>query len=61
MYGSQQMRPENERELPSWQLEALDRQRAAECQNAVENPAIWRKLAELEAKIDRILTALSRC
>jgi len=41
-----------------WQAEAFDRQR--EQRNRVENPAIWQKLTEIEAKLDHILSMPGR-
>jgi hypothetical protein len=54
----QQLRPEAERNLPLWQIQALDRQRVELAQNRAANPAIWQKLTELEAKIDKIFAML---
>jgi hypothetical protein len=55
----QNQRPEHERNLPLWQIEALDRQRAELANNMRANPAIWQKLNELESKIDKILAMLA--
>jgi hypothetical protein len=59
MMAYQQLRPEEERNLPDWQLMALDRQRAEEDRNRAENPALWKKMREIEAKLDRLLAALT--
>lgn len=54
----QQMRPESERNLPQWQIDALDRQRVEHRRNVLENPALWERLNVIENKLDRIFALL---
>lgn len=53
-YG-QQLRPESERNLSQWELDALDLCREKAAQEIREHPAIWRKLVEIEAKLDQLI------
>lgn len=55
----QQLRPLAERNLSEPELLALDFRRAKEIQSANENPALWKRLSEIEAKLDRVLELLA--
>lgn len=54
----QQQRSDAERNLPFWQIQALDEARRSEALNIIENPALWSKLREIEAKLDMVLALL---
>ena len=53
--GTQQMLPEHERNMPEWERDALDRQRALNLQRRLENPALYEQLDRIEAKLDKLL------
>lgn len=54
----QQLRSEEERGMPEWRREALDRQRGLDVQRRLENPALYAQLDRIEAKLDKLLAGL---
>jgi hypothetical protein len=58
MPGPYGERSEEEKAMPDWQRDALDRQRAAEQADMNTHPALWAKLIEINGKLDELLKIL---
>ena len=57
-YGQRERSPE-EKSMPEWQRDALDRQAQLFATNAAQNPAVMAALTHIESKLDKVLSALA--